>query len=98
MTIFILISLLVIAATAFLCWVCWHHDLDGGFIVFIIALALEGIIAVAVVPLYAAESYACSEVGKQMGTEHSYGFFKGCWVKDKATGDWILFDRQYYIK
>lgn len=98
MTVFILVSLLVIAATAFLCWVCWHHDLEGGFYVFIVALALEVIIAVAVVPCDVAGSISCSEVGKQMGTEHSYGFFKGCWVKDRATGDWIPFDKQHYIK
>lgn len=98
MTVIILVSLLIIAATAFLCWVCLYHDLDGGFIVFIIVLALEVIIAVLVVTSYAAGSYSCSEVAKQMGTEHSYGFFKGCWVKEKTTGDWIPFEKQLYIK
>ena len=98
MTVIILVSLLVISATAFMCWVCLHHDLEGGFYIFVAALAIEVIIALAVVPFYAAASYSCSEVAKQMGTEHSYGFFKGCWVKERTTGDWIPFAKQHYIK
>ena len=98
MTVIILVSLLIIAATAFLCLACLHHEQIGGFCVFITALVLEVIIALAVVSCNAALSYSCSEIGKQMGTEYSYGFFKGCWVKDRTTGDWIPFAKQHYIK
>lgn len=53
-----------------------------------ILVAITLCVATAViVPSYYGTKYACEERAEQMGLEHSYGFLKGCFVRD--AGRWI---------
>ena len=39
-------------------------------------------------PIYLINSCACSAKADQLGLEHDFGFFKGCFVREK-NGQWI---------
>ena len=91
------IFVLVIVVTGFLTWVFWEHDFDGAFVVALLALAVELIVAVIVVPAYLGGRYSCSQVAEKLGVEHDYGFFTGCFVKDES-GKWYNYNQQRVLK
>lgn len=91
------IFVLVIVATGFLTWLFWEHDFDVAFVVALLALAVELIVAVIVVPAYLGGSYSCYKVAEKLGVEHDYGFFTGCFVKDES-GKWYNYNQQRIMK
>lgn len=93
----IVIAILVLAFTGFLTWVFWKDDLEVAFYTAIFFLAVEAMVAVAVVPAYLGGSYSCSKVAEKLGVEHDYGFFTGCFVKDE-NGKWYNYNQQRIVK
>jgi hypothetical protein len=93
----IVIAILVLAFTGFLAWVFFEHDLAGEFCAAVLALGVELVVAVAVIPVYLCGSYSCSQVAEKLGVEHDYGFFTGCFVKDE-NGRWYNYSQQRIVK
>lgn len=91
------IFVLVIVVTGFLTWLFWHHDLAAAFVVALLSLAVELIVAVIVVPAYLGGSYSCYKVAEKLGVEHDYDFFTGCFVKDES-GKWYNYNQQRILK
>lgn len=91
------IFVLVIVVTGFLTWVFWEDDFDAAFVVALLVLAVELIVAVVTGPFYLAESYTCSQVAEKLGVEHDYSFFTGCFVKDES-GKWYNYNQQRILK
>ncbi|MBQ1572583.1 MAG: hypothetical protein IIZ78_15750 [Clostridiales bacterium] len=57
-------------------------------LVIIILFALALIVAVVNVPIYYALDYGCSQKAEMLNTEYKFGYWTGCWVKDKKDGTW----------
>ena len=53
-------------------------------IIIVVALAL----AIIDIPIYYAMDYYCGKKAEMLNTEYKYGYWEGCWVRDK-DGTWV---------
>lgn len=56
----------------------------------LIIIAIVTVVAVGVVavPAHLAADHACAKRAEMLDTEYQYGFWTGCWVKDKDNS-WV---------
>ncbi len=53
-----------------------------------IILTMAIVVTVVAVPAYYAQEYSCSKKASVLQTEYQFGFWEGCWVKDKSNNTW----------
>ena len=65
---------------------CYEHPMIVLVSAIILATAL--VVCCVSIPAYYAQEHSCAKKASVMQTDYQYGFWEGCWVKDK-DGTWV---------
>ena len=57
-------------------------------LVVLLVLALGLVVAVVNVPIYYAMDYSCGKKAEMLNSEHHFGYFEGCWIK-QPDNTWV---------